>query len=575
MKLGTIGYVLILFGLFSLIFQFSFQLAAVAPTSTVTANFDTSIGTNQLVVGTQIDFGNVATFAASTARQTIAKNINVGLIRFFDIHVGYASNSYSYQPCRSWNEDAKTGSFVWTTADDVVKAIFAIGAEPMIGLGYAGYNPGLVHRPSGMRINPTTLLPAPATWAAYCAAWVQHFKSVGLPVRFYQIVNEPFAYYGWTPNTTRLAYYGALYNESYKAMKAIDSSLIIDFDCNYQQTVLDYFIKNHIYIDAIDYHKYDGQGAILPTEQYYKTDPALFTLAEKEHFTDGYPFAKSVTNAKAYYESATGRKVLMINSESNVNAAWRNGTDPRNVQMNGTIWDALVLRKEILLGLNYDIRFTFSGSKSYALTKPNGYGFGMIDSDNNKPWYPYWLYKMIFSNLKVGDTLYQSTATSANIRSLAWKHNGLNNLLLICMSPSDETIQLSTKMNSVNYSLIDNSISFLNSATQLGTLTSSTGSYNITFKGYSVLLMQGTTTVTPPPTEPPVEPPVAPPVGNDTIPPVEQLPPPVPGLDTSKNQTQPTQVEQTSTIWFGVSVGSIAIGAMVVAVGRKKKVDWT
>jgi hypothetical protein len=334
--------------------------------------------------------------------------------------------------------------------------------------------------------NATTGLPDPDNWAAYCSSWVDHFNSIGKPVRFYEIVNEPFAYFGWSPNLPRLAHFGRLYNSTRTQMHALNSNLIISFDHSAQQTILDYLIDNNVQIDSINYHKYDT-NVLDPDDPNYENDLKVFVDAEREYFTDGYPYVRSVQNAAKYYTSRTGKQVLIINSECNLNGNGNGGSDSRMMKMSGTVWEAKVLRMEILAGVDYHIHFTEEASKSFELTKGpfGGYGYGLVDSDSNTPWFSYWLYYMLGKSLGYGDLLCSTTSDSSSLRTLAWKHGDVVNLLLIHSSTSIETVNLSGFANAnFTYMKLDNAVSFLNSRVQTGNAGSS-----ITMNGYTVMLL--------------------------------------------------------------------------------------
>ena len=457
----------------------------------VTVDTSKVIGNNKLQIGTQVDYGN--TIAINALRQSLMKNASIVLVRSFDWYIGYPNS----QACTHWDDATKTGTFNWQYVDQFVDSVFSAGAEPMIVLGFADTSGnGIAHLPNGMGYNSTTLLPNPDEWASYATYWINHFASTGKPVRFYQIVNEPFMYLGWTPNAARLAYYASFYNKTYNAMKSLNSNLIISQDFDTQQTVLDYFINSNVKIDAIDYHKYDS-GTANTSSPSYETDSKLFRDAETQYFTNGNPFTRSVSNAQAYYKTKTGRDIIIINSEGNLNSAWNGGTDSRNVKMSGTVWDALKIRMEILNNVSYDVHFTFMGSKSFETSKTpfGGYGFGMIDSDSNKPYYPYWLYFMIFNNLDVGDNLIQSTSTSSNIRTLSWVNNGKLNILIIHNSTATETFSLNGVTGQLNYSKIDDPSGtnyLMNPVVQTGMIDASS---IITMNGYTVMLLQQSSTI--------------------------------------------------------------------------------
>ena len=447
----------------------------------VNVDFNSHIGVNKLRLGTQPTYSETVNFPKSAIRKNLLQNASFSLIRVFDYQIGYPAQ----QPCINWNDTSKTGTFNWAYTDALVQSIFDIGAEPLIVLGFAS-STGMSNLPPHMGKNATTGLPNPDNWAPYCSSWVNHFYSIGKPVRFYEIVNEPFAYFGWSPNLPKLAYFGRLYNSTRTRMRALNNNLIISFDHSAQQTILDYLIDNNIQIDSINYHKYDT-NILDPDDGNYENDAKVFVDAEREYFTDGYPYVRSVQNAAKYYTSRTGKQVLIINSESNLNGNGNGGSDPRMVQMNGTIWEAMVLRMEILNGVNYHIHFTEEASEGFESNKGlfKGYGYGLVDSDSDTPWYSYWLYYMLGKSLGDGDVLCLTSSSSKNLKTLAWNHEGANNLLLIHSSTNSDIVDLSGfATNNLVYMKLDSEVSFLNSRIQTGKTDSS-----VTMKGYTVMLL--------------------------------------------------------------------------------------
>ncbi len=211
-----------------LIIVFSWEFFSTRPAYTtqaadyqVTIDSSKVIGTNRYSLGIHFEkpecfssFRNDANF------RQLAKDANLKLIRFFDVRIG--------SPCNNWNEVTKScTSSDWSEIDDVVSKIFEIGAEPLIVLGYASSS-GIQGLPSGMKINSTTGLPKTDQWAAYVAEWVSHFKNKGYPwnkTRYYEIVNEAFQYFGWTPDPTKLDYFMNLYNAAAISMRAVNSNV--------------------------------------------------------------------------------------------------------------------------------------------------------------------------------------------------------------------------------------------------------------------------------------------------------------------------------------------------------------
>jgi hypothetical protein len=118
--------------------------------------------------------------------------------------------------------------------------------------------------------------------------------------------------------------------------------------------------------------------------------------------------------------------------------------------------------------------------------KPSGgIGFGLIDFNNDKPRYPYYVSQMIGNNLAVGDRLVESNCSSDDLRALAWIHNGLLSILLICKIDQPRTVHLQGVAGQLDYSKIDNSISWKTPSVQTGSITDA-----LILNGYAVALLQ-------------------------------------------------------------------------------------
>jgi len=138
----------------------------------------------------------------------------------------------------------------------------------------------------------------------------------------------------------------------------------------------------------------------------------------------------------------------------------------------------LRLRMYILKqSITYSVYYHFAASGS------NNEKFGMVNLDNNTPWYPYHAYKIIGSNLRIGDSLIKSQSSSNDISSLSWIDQGKLNILLICKVNQTRTVSLSGLTGSLSFVKIDNSISSL----QTGTYSST---QPLTINGYTVILLQ-------------------------------------------------------------------------------------
>jgi len=437
----------------------------------VNVNSSNTIGFNAFSLGFQLSYGSLGSFQKHSELRQLAKDAQFKLVRFFDGLT--ASHMPSMMPCTYFDEATKIGTYNWTDVDDVVGKIFEIGAEPLVCLGI--FSSGKLKVPLGMATNTDTGLPYPESYASYAAEWVKHFKEKGWPVRFYEIGNEAWVYFGQNPvsesDKTKLGYYMQLFGVCRSRMKQENLNVIVSFDYIHRKEVLEYWFRNNgPDVDSLNFHKYDEwRNPPVKTEEQI--------IREAEKLQTWY----SIVEAEQIWYQNRGKHLPMICSESNFNGASPT-TDPRIQQMAGAVWLTLLLRTEILSGVSYHIYFELSSSY-YA----NAYGFGMINNAGFKPWYPYYVNHMIGNNLHVGDSIMSSSSSSNDVRSLAWIHQGTLNLLLICKVDEPRTVSLQGVTGQLNFYKIDNTIPWDNPSVQKGTVKASDP---ITLNGYTVILLQ-------------------------------------------------------------------------------------
>jgi len=449
------------------------------PKVDVKVNISQVIGINNLSLGLQLDW-EWKSWLDSPARRDLAKNANLKIIRFFD----FRSTTPRLMPCTQWDEALQVGTWNWISVDSFVQAIFDIGAEPLICFGWPMVNSTKTQNtiPPGMAIDTTTQLPYPDSYAKYCAEWVKHFKQRGWTVRFYEIFNEPFGYFDST-NLTKLAYLMNVWNVCATAMRTENPTILISSDCITSKTVLNYWLANNPEnVDFLSFHKYDcwateGTG--------YFDDTELLLRAERVGFETTWTFG--VDDARQIWFNSRHVVLPVICSESNLNSAYQDGTDPRIQKTVGAIWTALVLREAILKGLSYYIYYNFY-SGCIDVGKSGGIGFGMIDFDTDRPWYPYYVYQMIGKNLAPGDEIVESTSDSNDVRTLAWIHDRTLNLLVISKVDNRKQVYVSAgTRDDMRVTKIDNNIPWEKASLQTYLLNTTEP---LIISGYAVALLQ-------------------------------------------------------------------------------------
>lgn len=440
------------------------------PIVDVLVNTSRVIALNNLSLGFMLEY-DWQTWLNRPVMQQMTQNASFKMVRIF---------SHRLEPCTKWNDTTQTGTFDWTRLDNVLAKLLEMRIEPLFCLGYCGE--GYVTLPPGMTTNLSTGLPYPASWAAYCREWPKHMAQIGKTVRYYEILNEPWMYFGWN-DYTKLGYFKAVFNAAAQAMRSQDSRILLGFDGANRKPVLDYWLANGgVDLDFISFHKYDA-GAV---GQY--DDATMFNRAETFQVvtSSGY---YGIKQARQAYYAARGKDIIVINSESNFNSASAGGTDPKMQQMTGAVWTALVLRSCILAGLRFSIYFSFSSSASWEKSHKTsgGVGFGMINSDDNKPWFPYYVQSAVGRNLNPNDQLLESTSESVDVRTLAWKNANTTCVLVVCKANQTCNVRLGGLAGQLNAIWIDSTIPWENASVQEKVADPTDV---LTLRGYTVMLIQ-------------------------------------------------------------------------------------
>jgi len=462
--------------------------SGVDPATVITVDPASVTGTSSLRIGLQMSFQGGDLLERDDVRDLYAQ-IRPRIVRIFDWRDEDPSWSHTayLDPCVSWDEASRTGTFDWTQVDRIVGMIFDMGAEPLVTIGASGssYPPDASderYLPEGMTLDPATLLPDPEQFAAYAAEWVRHFRDADppVPVRFYEIWNEAYGYFDWNgADTDNLARWVDLWVEVAGSMHAENPDILIGNDHVTAHRVLDAFIERDADLGFLSYHKYDSGDLAA-------TDAELFGTAETRYI-DPSGSQYGVTEARGLWREATGLSVPVIDSESNMNWEWDPSTDPRLQQMAGAVWNALVLRREILEGVDYHVWFD---EYSRIGTDGEPRGFGMIGwTEPAVPWLSYYLYRWIGNTLEAGDPLVESAAGSEALRTLAWMHEGSLAILVIHKEPAETSICIEGPAGPLSYRRIDDpdGSSYLDPQEETGTAAFCEP---VALAGYTVMLIR-------------------------------------------------------------------------------------
>jgi archaellum component FlaF (FlaF/FlaG flagellin family) len=424
---------------------------------------------NKLSLGFQLDGRDIKQFVDSSTLRNLAEEANFKVVRFFHHRYAHYQQGSVYYPVTNWNNAQMDGTFNWAETDDLINKIIGIGAKPHVVLMYKGTGSASV--PSGMQMWSTDIvLPDPYQYAAYCAKWVERY---GTTIE-YEIANEMMQHYYWNSPTLINRYY-TWWHTIADAMRNENPNIKIG-DESATEDMLDKFVYEGETLDFVSFHKYDSSSS------YSATDSQLFSRAENDYFNPVY-------GSNAVYSVSEIRNVMGDSNfqvecdEANINWDF-DPSDSRIQTMTAAVWAGLSIRYQALHGLNYWLWWDLAGRAS-SQTK-----FGMINLDNYKPWYPYYVMKWFESNSAVGDSIVDITVSSnSDIRTLSWIHGSTLNIMLIHKSTTSRSINLGGVTGQFNYQKIDDpsGTTYNNPVIQTGTVN---GGGSISLNGYTVMLLQ-------------------------------------------------------------------------------------
>ena len=424
---------------------------------TVDPNVITSYNKQEL--GTQLDYSDWKhiTGKASGDYTPFLETLNIKIIRVFVYRQNDLNPASVYGPCSNWDTASHTGTWNWANMDLIVDTIRNMGAEPLLVLMHPWTTLPFPRNPTGMSTDPSTSLPYPDDWAIYCSEWVKHY---GNEVKYYEIMNEPYQYWGWTPDTVKLTRLMTLYTSAYNSMKAINPNLTISCDADMIKSVLQYKKNNNIPMDIFDYHGYGGAKVTDTLSQVFGMAGTYLTVESPSRYT--------YSEAKSYI----GKDIPIIDSETNFNYAC-SPTDPRNQQIDGAIFNALQLIIGAETGVSYRIHYITGSVEGQ---------WGFINSGTNTPFKTYYLYKMFGQNLFKGDPLYKTTSGSSDIETLSWKHGNTLYLMTVNKGATSQRLSISG-MTPQSSTLVDANNDELVKSYSSG----------VTLPGYSIMLFKAAT----------------------------------------------------------------------------------
>lgn len=462
----------------------------------VTIDFNQILALNNLSLGVNIghDFDFAKWRNDPTLRAKVAA-CNFHLIRLF-VH--------EIQPCTQWNETTHKGEYSWELFDRTIERVLEMGAEPLLVVATGNYDTkywvpsGMIGDYDGSRF------PSNESCASFCAELVKHCnidKKWG--IKYWEIWNEPNFYD--TNETTDQSYvdYGLIanftktFNNAAQSMHDIDPTILCGHGFSAIKSFFDYFMNNTEQLGFFSIHDYDAHATKCYRQEYYKDEDAIMADAPLIGYQKpGLWKTYTPIELQQKWNERHLKELPVLITETNVNSALTNGTDPRIQTIFGATWYAEKIRSAILSNITYCAYFMLASDNSdhWNTTEPtHGAGFGMMNSTSPyEEWYPYFTNYLLGNELSQGYRIYNSSTSDFNkVTQLAWTTKTHYNILLIGKTTANILthieIENPTLSNQTTASIfkIDGNYKGIQS-----TYLSLANNFPVSLNGYSVVLIK-------------------------------------------------------------------------------------
>jgi hypothetical protein len=454
----------------------------------ITFKYSEGIGTNKLVVGSQIHYW-METHKNSILRQQISAS-GSKIIRFFINYYAGTEGFGNYDPCRNWDAATKTGTWDWSLFDYTMNAIYDSGARPMICFNFKGSI-----RPSGMPVDPDVGLPPAEHYAEYARAVAEHVKEKGWSSALWEAFNEvhtQWTYYPssdiYTPeNQAKWNKIVSIFNNVSESIHGVIPSAKVGETSTMYKGWCETIAEKGLGVAFIGHHKYDSGNA--PEE--YADDQELFRRATNAKGYDLPDILWTPEDALDFF-AQHGKNPEFYYTETGLNHDW-SPQDIRKFTPLGAVWYATELIDFAKGGISLSLFYEMASNMGSSYPQ----GFGMVELwGSHSTWYPYYTTILFANNLFPGDGLKRCFTSSPSISCLAWSHGSEYKILLVHKTPENETVSVNFEELSAEVSV--KRLEYIGDP-YIGALDSQfLGIYNnsfmITMNGYGVILVSLTPT---------------------------------------------------------------------------------
>ncbi len=356
----------------------------------------------------------------------------------------------------------------------------------------------------------TGYFPTPAAYAEYLTAFAKDLKSHGWSIPYWNIGNEvPI----WISKTYAEAF-AVVFNAGAGAIHSVFPNALVGSDVLTAQGRMSYFASTLKGVGFLGFHFYPagnlcaGSKFCIPNNvNGYLTDPS--TLAASYPYPHSWQFI-SPRSSQLGWHNLTGHWLPVLDTETNLNTAQSDGSDPR-LQ---TLFDAAWLAESYITASAQSMKGVVSYSLLSAYPTPKspstllgawGFGLGVEPTSTTETLYaPYWAAELWGSSVPAGaKELEVQTANSYYVPAIAVHDGSVIQLLVANLADVDTTIPITVTgaadvattvrtLDQRSYDMFYNTTTRTEQLVRSGITTdkvTATGPLRVTIDGYGVAVV--------------------------------------------------------------------------------------
>ena len=284
----------------------------------------------------------------------------------------------------------------------------------------------------------TGYFPTASAYSTYIHTFASGVSSRGWKIAYWNIGNEVPIYW----NTTVAHAFVPVFNAASKAIHAVFPNASVGSDVLAARHQIDYYATHLVGVGFLAFHYYALHASCQRApfcapnnvNGYLSDGPTLGTSVDIDHQSSFLP----PEVARVEWHNQTGTWLPVIDSETNLNSAWRNGTDTRQQTLFNAAWLASTMirgSQENLSNLVYFNLLTPNPLNATASSPYGGWQYGALyegAGDADVHYSTWWTIVLWNSYFRGGSPAVQvSAGNSFAVRAYAAQNGTGANVLLV------------------------------------------------------------------------------------------------------------------------------------------------